>query len=271
MIPASGLITLTTDFSLNDSYVGTMKGVILRIYPESRLVDITHQITPQDVLEASLVLEGGYRFFPAGTVHLVVVDPSVGGHRRPILIAGNQHYFVGPDNGTFTRVLDSDPEAVVIEIRESRFLLPNISDTFHGRDIFAPVAAYLARGVAPEEFGPRLSDPRRLQVPIPRIWGDQIRGEVIHIDSFGNIISNISREQFTQAVGDRRFRILINGKVIDRIHRTYEEQDIGRTLALFGSSDLLEIAIAEGRAERRIGAGKGDTILVQIDEGTFRP
>jgi S-adenosyl-L-methionine hydrolase (adenosine-forming) len=268
MVPACGLITLTTDFSLNDSYVGTMKGVILRIYPEARLVDITHQITPQDILEASLVLEGAYRFFPAGTVHLVVVDPSVGGERRPILIAGHEHYFIGPDNGTFTRVLESDPDALVIEIREPQFLLPNISDTFHGRDVFAPAAAYVARGIAPEEIGPLVADPKRLQVPVPRIWGDQIRGEVIHIDSFGNIITNISREQFNQAVGPRTYRILINGKVIDRVHRTYDEQEKGRTLALFGSSGLLEIAVAEGMAERRIGAGKGDVILVQIDEGS---
>jgi S-adenosyl-L-methionine hydrolase (adenosine-forming) len=266
MVPACGLITLTTDFSLNDSYVGTMKGVILRIYPEARLVDITHQVTPQDVLEASLILEGGYRFFPSGAVHLVVVDPSVGGERRPILIAGREHYFVGPDNGTFTRVLESDPDALVVEIREPRFLLPNISDTFHGRDIFAPVAAYLARGVAPEEIGPPVYDPHRLQVPVPNIWGDQIRGEVIHIDSFGNIISNISGQQFAEAVGTRGFRILINGKVIDRIHRSYDAQEKGRTLALFGSSGLLEIAVAEGRAERRIGAGKGDTVLIQIED-----
>jgi S-adenosyl-L-methionine hydrolase (adenosine-forming) len=268
MVPACGVITLSTDFGLHDSYVGTMKGVILRIFPEARLVDITHQITPQDVLEASLTLEGGYRFFPGGTVHLVVVDPHVGGDRRPLLIAGEEHYFVGPDNGTFSRVLESDPEATAIEIREPRYLLPSISDTFHGRDIFAPVAAYLARGVAPDEFGPRITDPKRLRIPVPRIWGDQIRGEVIHIDSFGNIISNISREQFTRSVGNRKFRILINGKVIEQIHRTYEEQEVDRTLALFGSSDLLEIAVAAGRAERRIGAGKGDTILVLFDDFT---
>lgn len=267
MVPACGVITLTSDFSLHDSYVGTMKGVILRIYPQARLVDITHQITPQDVLEASLVLESGYRFFPPGTVHLVVVDPGVGGARRPILIAGEQHYFVGPDNGTFTRVLASEPDAVVVEIREKRFLLPRISDTFHGRDIFSPVAAYLARGVAPEEFGPPVTDPKLLDLPVPQIWGDQIRGEVIHIDSFGNIVSNISRAQFQAAVGLRRFKITINGKVIDRLHRTYEDQDRGRTLALFGATDLLEFAVAGGRAERKIGAGKGDIVLVQIEEG----
>lgn len=266
MVPACGVITLTTDFSLHDSYVGTMKGVILRIFPEARLVDISHHITPQDVLEASLVLGSGFRFFPPGTVHLAVVDPGVGGGRRPIMICGSEQYFVGPDNGTFSRILERDPEARVHEIRESKFLLPSISDTFHGRDIFAPVAAYLARGVDPAEIGPITTEFRRLAVPVPTIWGDQIRGEVIHIDSFGNIVSNITRQQFRAAVGSQSFRILINGKVIDRLHRTYEEQERGRTLALFGSSDLLEIAVAEGRAERRIGAGKGDTVLVQIDE-----
>jgi S-adenosyl-L-methionine hydrolase (adenosine-forming) len=266
MIPACGVITLITDFGLHDSYVGTMKGVILRIHPQARLIDVTHQITAQDILEASLVLDSGYRFFPAGTVHVVVVDPEVGSGRRSIVVAGSEHFFVGPDNGTFTGVLDSDPDARVYEIRERQFLLPAISDTFHGRDIFAPVAAFLARGVAPEEFGPPVADLRRFTAPVARVWGDQIRGEVVHIDSFGNIVSNISRADFEQAVRERKFRILVNGKTIDRIHRTYSDQERGKALALFGSSGLLEIAIAKGRAERRIGAGKGDTIIVQIDD-----
>jgi S-adenosyl-L-methionine hydrolase (adenosine-forming) len=266
MVAACGVITLTTDFHLKDSFVGTMKGVILRIFPEARLVDITHQISPQDVLEASLILDSCYRFFPAGTVHLVVVDPGVGGKRRPIAIAGAEHYFVGPDNGVFTRVLESDSQAQVFEAAEGKFLLPKISDTFHGRDVFAPVTAYLARGVHPQEIGPPVTDPRRLEIPVPRIWKDQIRGEVIHVDSFGNIVTNISRRQFVESVGDRRFRIFINGRTIDRIHRNYEEQERGRMLALFGSSDLLEVAVAGGRADRRIGAGKGDTVLVQLDD-----
>jgi S-adenosyl-L-methionine hydrolase (adenosine-forming) len=266
MVAASGVITLTTDFSLHDSYVGTMKGVILRIFPEARLVDISHQISPQDILEASLVLESGYRYFPVGTVHLVVVDPGVGGGRRPIIVMGSEHYFVGPDNGTFTRILEQDPEATVREITENKFLLPKVSDTFHGRDIFAPVAAYLGRGIDPAEFGPLVGQSRRLEVPVPMIWGDQIRGEVIHIDSFGNIVSNVSREQFEKSVQKRRFRIWINGRTIDRINRTYEEGEQGRPLALFGSTDLLEIAVAGGRAERRIGAGKGDTVLIQMEE-----
>ena len=266
MLPACGVITLTTDFSLHDSYVGTMKGVILRIFPEARLVDITHQIAAQDVVEASLIIGSAYPYFPSGSVHLVVVDPGVGGSRRPLLVAGSEHYFVGPDNGTFTRLLDADPEAEVYEIRAGQYLLPNISDTFHGRDVFAPVAAFLARGVAPGEFGPRIDDPRRLAVPEPRIWGDQIRGEVIHIDSFGNVVSNITRTQFEQASGTRRFKILLNGKAIDRLCRSYSDQETGKTLALFGSSGLLEIAVCGGRAERRMGAGKGDTVIVQFED-----
>jgi S-adenosylmethionine hydrolase len=212
------------------------------------------------------MLNTAYRYFPRGTVHLVVVDPGVGGERRPILLARGEHYFVGPDNGVFTRLLEGAAEFEAHEIRESRFLLPGISDTFHGRDLFAPVAAYVARGVEPAEFGPKVADPCRLPVPEPRIWGDQIRGEVIHVDSFGNIVSNITREQFEGAVGSRPFKILINGKAIDRLHRTYSDQERGRVLALFGSSDLLEIAVCQGRAERRIGAGKGDIVLVQIEE-----
>lgn len=264
MMPACGVVTLTTDFGIHDSYVGTMKGVILRIHPEVRLIDISHRINPQDILEASLVLDSAYRFFPAGAVHVAVVDPGVGGKRKPMILCAGEHYFVGPDNGIFTRVLEAESDVRAFEIREPAYLLPNICDTFHGRDIFSPVAAYLARGVDPASFGPALGSPMHLELASPRIWEDEIRGEVIHIDSFGNILSNIANGQFAEVVKDREFRILINGKSIGRLCRTYEEQERGRTLALFGSSGLLEIAVAEGRADRRIGASKGDTVLVQI-------
>lgn len=263
---ACGTITLTTDFGLKDSYVGTMKGVILRIFPGATLIDITHQITPQDLLEAALIVGSAYRYFPRGTVHLVIVDPGVGGDRRPLVVTGSEHAFVGPDNGIFSHLMEADPEARFREIRESRYLLPGISDTFHGRDLFAPIAAYLARGVDPAEFGPEIAEPIPLEAPNPRIWGDQVRGEVIHLDSFGNVVSNITRRQFEGAVQGRAFSIELNGKKVDRISRTYSDQERGRTLALFNSHDLLEIAVREGRADRRLGAGKGDTILIQIDD-----
>ncbi len=260
-----GVLTLATDFGLQDSYVGTMKGVILRILPDARMVDLTHQITAQDVVEASLVLENAYRFFPAGTVHVVVVDPGVGTPRRAILIATPEAYFVGPDNGTFTRVLGSESERRIFEISAEQFLLPAISDTFHGRDIFAPAAAYLASGVAPEEFGPEISDPIVLPLPEPRVWSHRIVGQVIYVDSFGNVITNVSHELWDREVRDRTFLISINGKRIDRVVRTYLDQEMGATLALFGSSELLEIAVAGGRADRRIGAGKGDTVVIDLD------
>ncbi len=262
MITPCGVITLTTDFGVQDSYVGTMKGVILRINPQVQLVDLTHQISPQSVLEASLVLESAYRYFPIGTVHLTVVDPGVGTHRRAILVVAGGFFFVGPDNGIFTRVLEGEDELEVYTLENARYSLPKISDTFHGRDVFAPVAAYLTQGVAPEEFGRAIDDPVRLSMPKPRRWGNELQGEVISVDSFGNVVTNISRDDFERAVQERSFSITINGKSIEQIHRTYQEADVGHILALFGSSDLLEIAVAGGRADRRLGVGKGDPLVV---------
>ncbi len=260
--PPSRIITLATDFGTRDSYVGTMKGVILRIYPEATLVDLTHQIQPQDLMEASLVLESCYRFFPEGTIHVVVVDPGVGTRRRAILVDTPDHIFVGPDNGVFSRIYSSQGACEVREIVNDSFLLPHISDTFHGRDIFSPAAAHLARGTPTSELGPVVTDPVRRDPPQPVVWQDQIMGEVIHIDSFGNIITNVSREVFEMVARGKRFRIIINGKSIDRISRSYQEVERGKALAIFGSIDMLEVAIHSGRADRRIGAGKGDPVQI---------
>lgn len=258
----SRIITMTTDFGTRDSYVATMKGVIYRINREVRVVDLTHEIKPQDLMEASLVLDGCYRFFPAGTVHLVVVDPGVGTKRRTIIVDTPEYIFVGPDNGVFSRIYASLPTHEVREITSKRFLLPQISDTFHGRDVFAPVAAHLSHGLASSEFGPIITDPVRRDPPEPVVWQDHITGEVIHIDSFGNIITNISRELFETVVGDRRFRISLSGRSIERLSRSYEDGERGHALALFGSFDRLEIAIGCGRADHRIGAGRGDPVQI---------
>jgi S-adenosyl-L-methionine hydrolase (adenosine-forming) len=263
--PLSGIITLVTDFGIRDSYVGTMKGVIHRIHRDAVVVDLTHEIHPQDLMEAALVLENCYRFFPEGTVHVAIVDPGVGTWRRPIVIDTKEHLFVGPDNGVFSRILASRDLVGVREIRNERYLLPHISDTFHGRDIFSPVAAHLASGLSPAEVGPLVTDPVRRDPPQPVVWQDQITGEVIHIDSFGNILTNISRELFETAVRGKRFKIVINGKEINAISRTYEDVERGKALALFGSMEMLEIAIHSGRADRRIGAGKGDPVLITAE------
>ncbi|MBD3162117.1 MAG: hypothetical protein GF346_07395 [Candidatus Eisenbacteria bacterium] len=258
----SGLVTLTTDFGTRDPYVGTMKGVIRRVHREADPIDLTHEIQPQDLMEASLVLDSCYRFFPAGTVHLVVVDPGVGTQRRAIVVDTPEHLFVGPDNGVFSRVYATEPRAVVREIRNESLMLSQISDTFHGRDLFAPVAAHLACGLDPAQVGPVIEDPVHRDPPQPVVWQDQITGEVIHIDSFGNIISNVTREIFEMLVGGRNFRIIVNSKQIDQLSRNYEDVERGRVLALFGSLGMLEIAVHGGRADRRIGAGRGDPIQI---------
>lgn len=261
----SRIITLATDFGTRDSYVATMKGVIHQICRGVVIVDLTHQILPQDLMEASLVLESCYQFFPPGTVHVVVVDPGVGTARRAILVDTPDHLFVGPDNGVFSRIFSSGIPYEVREIAREEYLLPQISDTFHGRDIFAPSAAHLANGVPPAEMGPVVADPVRRDPPQPVVWQEQLTGEVIHIDSFGNIITNVSREIFESVTHGKRFRIVTNGKQIDRLAKTYQDVPRGKALALFGSLDMLEIAIHAGRADRQIGAGKGDPVQILTD------
>jgi S-adenosyl-L-methionine hydrolase (adenosine-forming) len=259
--PPCGVITLITDFGLRDSYVGTMKGVIHSVHRQATIVDLTHEIEPQDLMEGAFVLENSYRFFPIGTVHVVVVDPGVGTRRKPIVVDTPEHIFVGPDNGIFSRIYASSTYEVR-EITNRNFLLPQISDTFHGRDVFAPAAAHLSRGVPAMELGPILETPLRSDPPQPGVWQDQITGEVIHIDSFGNLITNVTREVFEMVAKGKRLRIVINGKTIDRICRNYQEVEPSRPLALFGSMDLLEIAVHNGRADRRMGVGRGDPIQI---------
>jgi S-adenosyl-L-methionine hydrolase (adenosine-forming) len=261
----SRTITLTTDFGTRDSYVATMKGVIYQICRTATIVDLTHQILPQDLMEASLVLESCYHFFPNGTIHVVVVDPGVGTKRRAVVVDTPDHLFVGPDNGIFSRIFASQSPHEVREITKEEYLLPQISDTFHGRDIFAPAAAHLANGVRPSEVGPIVKNPVRRDPPQPVVWQEQVRGEVIHIDSFGNIITNVSREVFETVARDKRFRIVTNGKVIEQLSRTYQDVPRGKAVALFGSLEMLEIAIHGGRADRQIGAGKGDPVQILTD------
>jgi S-adenosyl-L-methionine hydrolase (adenosine-forming) len=263
--PPSRIITLATDFGTRDSYVATMKGVIYQICRGATVVDLTHQILPQDLTEASLVLESCYRFFPKGTIHVVVVDPGVGTRRRAILVDTAEYLFVGPDNGVFSRIYSSQPLCEVREIVREDLLMPEISDTFHGRDIFSPVAAHLADGTDPADVGPVIADPARRDPPQPLVWQEQLTGEVIHVDSFGNIITNIPKELFDSVTVGKRFRIVTNGKVIDRLSRTYQDVPPGKALALFGSLDMLEIATHGGRADRQIGAGKGDPVQVLTD------
>jgi S-adenosylmethionine hydrolase len=256
------IITLITDFGLQDGYVGAMKGIILRINPEARIIDITHELEAHNVFEAAFVLAAVYRFFPRGSVHLVIVDPGVGGKRKPILMENEDYYFVGPDNGVFTFISEHSETVRVTAISEPKYLLPRISDTFHGRDIFAPVAAYLTRSVDPREFGRPLKKFKKLKIPRPQKKRKELLGKIIHIDKFGNLVSNITPDSTGDLLLGKSYQIIVGGRKIPRLSRSYSEVKKGGILAIFGSSGFLEISVNRGNASRALSLRKGDPIAV---------
>jgi S-adenosylmethionine hydrolase len=267
------LIALTTDFGLVDGYVGTMKGVILGICPEVTLVDISHEIRPQAVQQAAYVLSMATPYFPPGTVHLVVVDPGVGSERRPIVVQSERATYVAPDNGALSLVLSQERACLAIHIRitESRYRLPLISATFHGRDIFAPVAAHLACGVEPHEMGDPLplSDLVVLPSLQPKRQPDGTwRGEVLHIDRFGNLITNC-RVPIPPGIASGALvpelqpSIRVGGEQIVGLSHTYADVEPGELVSYVGSSGYLEIAIREGNAAARLGVDVGDPVQIK--------
>lgn len=250
------IITFTTDFGLSDGYVGIMKGVILGITADVQLVDISHDITPQNVRQGSFVLSNAVPYFPKGTVHLAVVDPGVGSNRRPLLVTTPQASFVGPDNGLFTFAL-VQPGAQAWVLDRPQYWLPAISRTFHGRDIFAPVVAHLARGVPPEALGSPVSDPIRLEPLLPQREGNRhIVGHVIHVDRFGNLITNVPAAW----LADGTWSCEIAGRHIARLSETYSAAPAGELLALISSGGMLEVAVRNGNAAQFLGAGPGQAI-----------
>ena len=257
------IITLLTDFGLKDGNVGVMKGVILGIAPQARLIDLSHLVGPQDVREAAWILGRAAPYFPDGTIHLAVVDPGVGTERRPMAARLGPHWFVGPDNGLMTRLLERaerlrQPTAFVRLDRRERWL-PEVSDVFHGRDVFAPVAAHLANGVSLEQFGSPLADPVRLRLPRPETLPEGVRGDVEHIDHFGNIRTNITRQDLG---GLSSAVVRIAGATVNGLVRTFGERPAGELIALFGSSADLILAVVNGDAAARLGARVGDEVEV---------
>ncbi len=265
------IITLLTDFGLCDNFVGVMKGVILGINPKINIIDITHTVTPQDVFQGAFLLESSYRYFPAGTIHLVVVDPGVGSERKAIIAKTRRYYFVGPDNGVLSLALKAEGEAVdVVSITNRKFFLEPVSQTFHGRDIFAPVAAYLSRGRGITEFGPLQKGYKSLKLPQPEIISSPagkgkkiLQGRIIYIDRFGNLITNIQEEFFREFVGARKFRIYLKNKIIDRISKSYMDPEKNKPLAIFGSFANLEISVSRGSARDYFSAKVGLKVSVE--------
>ncbi len=237
------IITLTTDFGVDDYYVGSMKGVILGINNEALLTDITHGIPKYDIFKAAYTLQGFYKYFPKDSIHVVVVDPGVGSERKPVIIQTQEGMFIGPDNGVFSFVLKESKSVNVFEITNSKFMLEDLSSTFHGRDIFAPVAAHLSLGVDIQDFGEALKNPISLEIGEPELKGDEIVGEVISVDSFGNLITNIPGDLLKG-----NSKVQVGEFVIDTVANTYQDIKKGKLLAIIGSSGFLEISVNQGSA-----------------------
>jgi S-adenosylmethionine hydrolase len=256
------IITLITDFGERDEYAGVIKGVILRLNPSCQIVDVAHQIPSQDITETCFILGNAYPYFPQGTIHVVVVDPGVGSSRRPIVLSADGHIFIGPDNGVFTTVYLKGGEKHTFELTNRKYFLPRISSTFQGRDVFAPVAAHLSLGLDPKELGKEIYDPTTLTDFTPGVSRTQIRGKVIHIDRFGDLITNISRQVFISFTRDKKFAINVAHLVVNRISDAYFEGKEGDLLALFGSSDWLEISVKNGSAKDLLKVEKGEEVTV---------
>ena len=259
------IVTLITDFGLKDGNVGVMKGVIWNIAPQVQISDLSHLIQPQNVREAALILLRSAPYFPAGTVHVVVVDPGVGTARRPIAARLGEQYFVGPDNGVITLWLErfeSQGGGVqFVHLDRPEFWLPQVSHVFHGRDIFAPVGGHLAAGVPLESLGSLIDDPLRLDLPIPMRSEGGWRGEVIHLDHFGNISTNIRQEHLKQ---DQVATVRLCGVNIEGMVRTFGERPPGELVALIGSTGNLIVSVVNGSAAQRLGAKVGDAVEVQL-------
>jgi S-adenosyl-L-methionine hydrolase (adenosine-forming) len=251
---ANRLITFTTDFGLSDHFVGTMKGVVAGITPQARVIDISHGITPYNVTEAAFVIAEAWPYFPKGTVHMVVVDPGVGSSRRPLLAEAGGHFFVAPDNGVLSLVFDAAEHKVRI-ITNPKFMRREISRTFHGRDVFAPAAAHLAKGAKPAAFGKLIHDYVRTWSPKPTRKGeDSWRGMIQKVDRFGNLITNFSARDFA-GMNTRPFEMRAGTKHIQRLALTYAETEVGELFVIVGSSGYLEIAANQASAAELLGCG----------------
>ena len=262
-MPESRIVTFTTDFGLQDPFVGIMHGVVLSIHPETTIVDICHAVASYDVFDGAWIIAQSYRFFSPRTVHVIVVDPGVGSERRPIVVETNDYIFVAPDNGVLSLVEAREEKFVVRHVTAERYFRQPVSQTFHGRDVFAPIAGWLSKGVAPAEFGPEISDYVRLPLrKVERVGENGLQGEVMKVDKFGNLITNISELDAPELFAGHAegFSILIAGETITQVCRSYAEGRGGELFAIVGSSGYLEIAAKQASAAEKLAAGVGTPV-----------
>jgi S-adenosyl-L-methionine hydrolase (adenosine-forming) len=262
---ARPIITLTTDYGTSDHLVGVIKGVILSINPEVNIVDITHSVIAHDVLDGALTISQAYRYFPPKTIHMVVVDPSVGTQRRPILVAGDQHYFVAPDNGVLSAIYDQSESLFAWHITSEHYFRQPVSNTFHGRDIFAPVAGWLSKNWQTASFGELIEDLVRFSIPKPKVNGNSIKCVVLKLDNFGNLITNLKGEETPTLIApDAKFTIRAGNAEIKKLLPTFASGAAGEPFAIIGSGGYLELCVNKGNAARVLGIGRGAEVTVEF-------
>ncbi len=265
---ARPIITLTTDYGTSDHFVAVMKGVILSINPDVNLVDITHGVLPHDILDGALAIGQTFKYFPPKTVHVVVVDPGVGTERRPILVAGDQHYFVAPDNGVLSSVYDQSEALYAWHIISEHYFRQPVSKTFHGRDIFAPVAAWLTKSWQSSAFGEPIADFVRFSIPKPKVAGNTVKGTVLRADHFGNLITNVTPEDAPALVTPNgNLSISVGNGKITKVVTTFADGPTGEPVGIIGSTGYLEISVNKGNASRTLGVGRGAEVTVEFHNG----
>jgi hypothetical protein len=259
---AKPVVALLTDFGTRDHYAGTMKGVVLGLCPDVTFVDISHDIDPHDVLAGALELAASHKYFPPGTIFLVVVDPGVGSSRRPLAADAGGYRFVAPDNGVLSIVFHETAPKRVVELTERKYARPTVSRTFEGRDRFAPAAGWLAKGLELSALGRTLTAWTTLAVPEPAVTGDRIVAEVLRVDRFGNLITNLDRRTFERFAGAGGIEITAGAEAVDKVVATYADAAAGSICALFGSSDHLEVAVNAGSAAECLRLARGARVTV---------
>jgi len=260
---ANAIITLTTDFGTDDHLVGTMKGVILKINPDVTIVDITHHVTPFDLLDGALAIGAAYAYFPPKTIHVVIVDPGVGTERRPLLVSGQNQYFVAPDNGVLSLVYEREQNVIVRHANVEHYYLQPLSSTFHGRDIFAPVAAWLTKGWQSGSMGDEISDYKKMALPRPKKAAGGLKGLVLKIDSFGNLVTNFRSEDLpADAQNGSGLKLQVGTQAVSRLVDTFARGKAGEPIAYFGSSGYLEVAINKANAARTLSVGRGAPVIL---------
>jgi S-adenosylmethionine hydrolase len=269
-LPHRPIITLTTDFGTNDHFVGAVKGVILDIVPEAAIVDISHAVQAFDVLDGAIAISQTYTYFPTGTVHMVVVDPGVGTTRRPIIASSDGYHFVAPDNGVLSMVYAKEERIHVRHVTSEHYFHQPVSNTFHARDVFAPVAAYLAKMVDSHKFGDEIEDYVKFAAPKPKPSGEnKLRAVVLKVDRFGNLITNITPDDAPALFSAKAaFKIVVGSKEISEMRSAYAEGAPGEVFAILGSMGYLEIVANRAPAAQLTGAGKGAEVSVQLGAAT---